>query len=136
MALEVTATKHVYFAVRCRCGRETVARPGVGKRSDIEGRRRNLQMSERCLVGPMLATFIAALSLRFRLSRRKIQEFLRDWLALELGAATIERCIHEFGLASEPVVEQLIEEIRAAEIVHIDETPWYQPSVRTHLVFL
>jgi hypothetical protein len=126
MALEVTATKHVYFAVRCRCGRETVARPGVGKRSDIEGRRRNLQMSERCLVGPMLATFIAALSLRFRLSRRKIQEFLRDWLALELGAATIERCIHEFGLASEPVVEQLIEEIRAAEIVHIDETPWYQ----------
>ncbi len=83
-------------------------------------------MTERCLVGPMLATFIAALSLRFRLSRRKIQEFLADWLALELGTATIERCIHEFGLASEPVVEQLIEDVRAAEIVHLDETPWYQ----------
>ena len=83
-------------------------------------------MSERCLVGPMLATFIAALSLRFRLSRAKIQEFLHDWLGLELGVATIERCIHEFGLASEPVVEQLIQEVRAAEIVHIDETPWYQ----------
>ncbi len=126
MSLQVTATKHVYFAVRCPCGHETVARPGVGPRSEIEGRRRNLQLSERCLVGPMLATFIAALSVRFRLSRRKIQEFLLDWLGLELGAATIERCVHEFGLASEPVVEQLIQEVRAAEIVHVDETPWYQ----------
>lgn len=126
MSLQVTATKHLYFATRCPCGQENVARPGVGPRSEIEGRRRNLQMSERCLVGPMLATFIAALSLRFRLSRTKIQEFLHDWLRLELGTATIERCVHEFGLASEPVVEQLIEEVRAAEIVHVDETPWYQ----------
>ena len=126
MSLQVTATKHVYFAVRCPCGHDNVDRPGVGLRSEIEGRRRNLQMSERCLVGPMLATFIAALSLRFRLSRRKIQEFLHDWLGLELGAATIERCVHEFGLASEPVVEQLIQDVRAAEIVHVDETPWYQ----------
>jgi transposase len=129
MSLQVAATKHVYFAMRCPCGHESVACPGVGSRSDIEGRRRNLQMSERCLVGPMLATFIAALSFRFRLSRRKIQEFLRDWLSLELGVATIERCIHEFGLASEPVVEQLIQEVRAAEIVHLDETPWYQGGV-------
>ena len=126
MALQVTATRHSYFAVRCPCGHDNVERPGVGRRSEIEGRRRNLQMSERCLVGPMLATFIAALSLRFRLSRRKIQEFLVDWLGLELGAATIERCVHEFGLASEPVVERLIQDIRAAEIVHVDETPWYQ----------
>ena len=129
MALQVTATKHVYLAVRCPCGHNNVERPGVGRRSEVEGRRRNLQMSERCLVGPMLATFIAALSLRFRLSRRKIQEFLTDWLDLELGVATIERCIHEFGLASEPVVEQLIEQVRAAEIVHLDETPWYQRGV-------
>jgi hypothetical protein len=126
MSLQVTATKHVYFAVLCPCGHDNVARPGVGPRSEIEGRRRNLQLSERCLVGPMLATFIAALSLRFRLSRRKIQEFLLDWLGLELGAATVERCVHEFGLASEPVVEQLIQEVRAADIIHIDETPWYQ----------
>jgi transposase len=129
MALQVTAAKHVYFAVRCGCGHENVERPGVGLRSEIEGRRRNLEMSERCLVGPLLATFIAALSLRLRLSRRKIQEFLADWFDLELGVATIERCIHEFGLASEPVVEQLIEDVRAAEIIHLDETPWHQRGV-------
>jgi len=126
MSLKVTATKHVYFAVRCACGHDNVARPGVGLSSEVEGRKRNLLMSERCLVGPMLATFIAALSLRFRTSRSKIQEFLREWLGLELGTATIERCIHEFGLASEPVVERLLEEVRAADIVHVDDTPWYQ----------
>ena len=126
MSLQVGATKHVYFAVRCPCGRDNVSQPGVGLRSDIEGRRRNLQMSERCLVGPMLATFIAALSLRFRMSRRKIQEFLRDRLSLEIGVATLERCVHEFGMASEPIVEQLVKEIRAADILHVDETPWHQ----------
>jgi transposase len=129
MTLQVTATRHSYFAVRCSCGHDNVERPRVGLSSLIEGRKRNLWMSERCLVGPMLAAFIAALSLRCRLSRRKIQEFLTDWLNLELSTATIERCVHEFGLASQPVVEQLIEDVRAAEIVHLDETPWYQRGV-------
>jgi IS1 family transposase len=74
----------------------------------------------------MLAAFIVALAKRCRLSRAKVQEFLHDWFGLELSVATINRCIHEFGLASEPVVEDLIEELRQAEIVHLDETPWYQ----------
>ncbi len=126
MGLQVTASKHSYFAAGCACGHETVASPGAGLRSQIEGRKRDLQLSERCLVGPTLATFIAALALRFRLSRLKVQEFLLDWLGLELGVATINRCIHEFGRASEPVVEELIEEVRAAKVVHLDETPWYQ----------
>jgi hypothetical protein len=99
MSLQVTATKHSYFAALCPCGHETVACPARGLSSQVEGRKRNLQMNERCMVGPMLATFIAALSLRLRLSRTKIQEFLEEWLGFELGVATIERCIHEFGLA-------------------------------------
>ncbi len=126
MGLQVTATRHTYFAANCACGYEAVASPGMGLCSHIEGRKRDLQLSERCLVGPTLAIFIAALALRFRLSRLKVQEFLLDWLSLELGVATINRCIHEFGRASEPVVEELIAEVRAAEVVHLDETPWYQ----------
>jgi transposase len=126
MALRISAAKHRYFASRCTCGHETVARPSTGRCSEIEGRRRNLQLTERCLVGPALASFIAILSVRFRLSRQKIQEFLDDWLGLELGTASIDRCIREFGLACEPVAEDLVEEIRSAEVVHLDETPWYQ----------
>jgi transposase len=126
MALQISAAKHRYFVSRCTCGHETVARPGTGRCSEIEGRRRNLQLTERCLLGPALASFIAILSIRFRLSRQKIQEFVDDWLGLELGTASIDRCIREFGLACEPVVEELVEEIRSAEVVHLDETPWYQ----------
>lgn len=126
MTLQIAAARHRYFFGRCACGHETVARPGTGRCSEIEGRRRNLRLTERCLVGPALAGFIAVLSIRFRLSRQKIQEFLLDWLGLELGTASIDRCIREFGLACEPVVEDLVGEIRHAEVVHLDETPWYQ----------
>jgi hypothetical protein len=129
MGLRITVTKHCYYAVMWACGRETVARPGVGLCSEIEGRKRNLQMSERGMVGPMLATFIAALSLRHNQSRSKIAEFLKDWLGLELSQGTIDRCVHEFGCASEPVVEELLKEVRAAEVVNLDETPWWQNGV-------
>ena len=126
MALRVSAKKHCYFAIRCSCGHETVSAPGTGASSHIDSRKRDLLLTERCLVGPMLATFIAALAVRMRLSRCKIQEFLLDWLGVELGKATINRCIHEFGLASEPVVEELIAEVQSAELANVDETPWYQ----------
>jgi hypothetical protein len=122
----VTCGLHRYHAVRCCCGHETVAAPGQGRRSEIEGRCRNLILTERCLVGPALATFIAALSVRHRQSREMVQEFLRDWLGLDLAKGTICRCIREVGLACEPVAEALLAEIRAADVLHLDETPWYQ----------
>lgn len=117
---------HRYHAALCPCGHETAARPGSGARSEIEGRKRDLVLTERCLVGPLLATFSAALALRYRLSRTKIREFLGDWLGFELGVASINRCVHEFGLASEPVVETLLKE---APVAYGDETPWYQAGV-------
>jgi IS1 family transposase len=126
LGIRIRCWKHCYFAGRCGCGHETLAHPGSGARSESDGRQRALVLSETGMIGPMLATFIAAMALRFRLSRQKIQEFLGDWMGLELGVATINRCVHEIGLACEPVVEDLIEEVRATEIVHLDETPWYQ----------
>jgi transposase len=129
MGLQITVTKHYYYAVVWACGCETIVEPGVGLCSEVDGRKRNLIMSERGMVGPMLATFIAALSLRHNQSRGKIAEFLKDWLGLELSEGTIDRCIHEFGCASEPVVEELLKEVRAAEVVHLDETPWWQNGV-------
>ena len=130
LSLRVTCLKHRYHVAVCGiCGRETAEQPGTGAKSVIEGRKRDLELTERCLVDPLLATFIAALSLRYRLSRTKIQEFLADWLGFELGKASINRCIHEFGLASEPVVEELLKEVQVAPLANIDETPWYQSGV-------
>jgi len=123
MTLQISAKKHCYFAVRCDCDHETVAQPGTGASSQIESRKRDLLLSERCLVGPMLATFIAAMAVRMRLSREKIREFLLDWLGLELSKATVNRCIHEFGLVSEPVVEELIAEVSPPNLPTLTRHP-------------
>ncbi len=77
------------------------------------------------LVWPLLATLIASLAVRYRISRAKTQEFLRDWAGTELGIGTIDRCVREAGIACVPVVERLVEELQEAKILHLDETPWY-----------
>ena len=60
------------------------------------------------------------------MSRPKIRELLNDWVGVSLSVGTIDRCIREVGIACSPVVEGLIEELQSAEIIHIDETPWYE----------
>lgn len=81
------------------------------------------------MMGPMFATFIAALSVRYRMSRIKIIEYLSSWLKFEISIGTIDRCIREAGVACFPVVEQLIEELQKEDIVHVDETPWYETGL-------
>ena len=44
----------------------------------------------------------------------------------ELGVGTIDRCIREAGIACFPVVEELVKELQEADIVGLDETPWYE----------
>jgi hypothetical protein len=124
--VRAACVKHRYVVVTCSCGAQTAARPMVGAVSIIEGRGRQLRPSEASLVGPGLTTFIAALSCRYRMSRAKIAEFLVTWFNVQLSVGTIDRCIREAGLACEPIVEGLIEELRAAGVVHADETPWPQ----------
>ena len=87
------------------------------------GRKRDLEGTEGCRVGPMLCVFNATLSLRFRRSGRKFKEFLDDWLGLELGTSTINRCVHEFGVANKPVVDRLIENVRTTEIGYSRRNP-------------
>jgi transposase len=74
----------------------------------------------------MLATLIASLAVRYRMSRSKIQEFLMDWTQTELSTGTIARCIREVGIACVPVVEELVEQLQQADILHLDETHWYE----------
>ncbi len=100
--------------------------PGVGYVSVVEGRKKDLRLTEYGLVGPMLATFIASLAVRYRMSRPKIKEFLFDWVGVSLSIGTLDRCIREVGIACTPVVEELIEELQKAQVIHIDETPWYE----------
>jgi len=117
---------HHYYGATCDCGHHSQALPGQGDCSEVAGRKVQLQLQEQVLVGPMLATFIASLSVRYRLSRVKIQEFLWDWAGVALSVGSIDRSIREAGFACRPLVEALIEELQEAELLHIDETPWYE----------
>ncbi|MCP4151278.1 MAG: IS66 family transposase [bacterium] len=124
--IRIFCTLHHYYIVVCDCGHENKARPGEGFISIVEGRKKDLKLTEYVMVGPMLATFITALSVRYRMSRVKIREFLIYWYNLELSVGTVDRCIREAGVACFPVVEQLIEDLQEEDIVHLDETPWYE----------
>lgn len=124
--IRIFCTLHHYYSAVCHCGHETKAQPGEGDVSHIEGRKKDLKLTEYTMVGPMLATFIAALSVRFRMSRVKIKELLSYWLSTELSVGTIDKCIREAGVACYPVVEELVEELQEQKIVNLDETPWYE----------
>ena len=124
--IRIRCTLEHYYKAVCDCGHETTARPGEGVVSELEGRKKNLKLTEYTMVGPMLVAFIAALSVRYRMSRVKIQEFLSCWLTLQLSVGTIDKSIREAGVACFPVVEELLEELQQQEVVHLDETPWYE----------
>ncbi len=119
--LEVVQSKHLYYEHACACGHRTRAEPGHCRDDPAW----TVPLSERHLAGALLVALICALSLRMRLSRRRIQEFCADWFGLQLSVATINQCLHEAGRALEPVVEeQLLAEIRASDLLHADETSW------------
>ena len=124
--IRIACIEHRYQVVACSCGHETEARPAVGVLSFLDGRKRQLHLTERCMVAPSLAAFIAALHTRHHQSRRKIHEFLLTWMGVPLSVGSIDRCIREVGVACEPVAEDLLEEVRAAGLIHADETPWYE----------
>jgi hypothetical protein len=59
-----------------------------------------------------------------RLSRKRIQEFLKDWLALELCVGTINATLHESGAAVLPVEDELVKAVQDSGLLHVDETSW------------
>jgi hypothetical protein len=77
----------------------------------------------------MLASLIVCLALRMRLSRARIQEFLSDWLGVELSRGTLDRCVHEAGRAVAPVEDQLVKELLEGGPLHADETPWKESGL-------
>ena len=92
--LVLQQTKHTYLERQCGCGYWTRAEPGrCGAEADW-----TVELTDWHLAGPTLVAFIVALTQRVRLSRARVQEFLHDWLGLELSTATINQCIHEAAI--------------------------------------
>jgi len=119
--LRLTNTKHTYYETPCRCGHRTQAAP---HRQISHPLTPDICLSEWRLVGPSLAALIVCLAYRMRLSRRRIQEFLYDWLSLELSVGIINATLHESGAAVLPVENELVAAVQASGLLHIDETSW------------
>lgn len=124
--IHLTNVKHIHGDTRCQCGHITRTQPNVCP--DELGW--TVELSQWHLVGPTLMSFIICLALRMRLSRKRIQEFLGDWLHLQLSVGTINQCIHEGGRAVEPVEEQMIKEVVNSQLLSVDETSWKEAKRR------
>jgi len=123
--ITLTNTLHLYGDTACPCGHVTHTAPH--RCAKEEGW--DVELTEWHLVGPMLVSLICCMALRMRLSRRRIAEFLGDWLHLRLSTGTINQCIHEAGRASEPLEEQLLQELRSASLLYADETSWKEKGI-------
>ena len=120
-SLRMCHDKPLYGEIFCgQCGHVNRSEPG---RCQAEPGW-SVGLSEWHLVGPMLVSLLVCFSHRMHLSRRRTQEFLRDWLGVALSTSTINQCIHEAGRAVEPIEEQLVEELQQEALTHADETPW------------
>jgi transposase len=117
-------TDHRCHETGCGCGHRTRARPGAGPVDDP--RLDPVALSAWRLVGPGLATLIVALQLRFRRSRRRMREFLPDWLGLSLSVGTLDRTRREAAAATAPLEQELPAAGVASDLWHADETSWPQ----------
>src|SRR5512144_357098 len=112
---------HRYYEIACACGHHTRAEAGHGV---VDPGLAGIELSEWRLVGPGLAALIVALALRFRLSRARIQEFLGEWLRLDLSLGTIHQTIYEASAAVAPAEAELIQAVLDSDLLHADETSW------------
>ena len=119
-SLRVTHVKHTYGKRCCGCGHVTQTKPA--RCAEEPGW--TVSLTEWHLVGPTLASLIICLSLRMRLSRPRIREFLQDWLRITLSVGCINQCITEGGRASAPLEDEFVAEIQQSELLYADETGW------------
>ena len=91
--LQVSHIKHLYGDSQCLCGHVTRTEPG----RCAEETGWTVALTEWQLVGPTLVSLMVCLSLRMRMSRARIQEFLQDWLDLYLSVGVINQSITEGG---------------------------------------
>jgi len=119
--ISLTNTKHTYYETVCACGHCLQQAP---HRQVSHHSTPNIFLSEWRLIGPGLAALIVCLACRMRLSRARIQEFLSDWLGLEISVGALHATLHESGAAVLPVEDELVEAVQSSGLLHVDETSW------------
>lgn len=122
--VELECVLHHFGETECDCGHKTLVMPSRGDSYESADGTVNTSLSEWRLIGPRLASFIVFLTFRMRLSRARVQEFLREWFGLLVSTGTIDNCIRESALAALYVYLLLQEAVKEEPLVLADETPW------------
>lgn len=88
-----------------------------------------VDMGENRLVGPLLLAFIVFLKVRMHLTVSKTREMLSLWLGISISDGCINTVIREGGRAASSLEPELIEALKAAGLLHVDETGWKEHKV-------
>ena len=124
--LTLTVTRHLPFEVSCSCGHRTrYQAPRAVVAADWHGSGVDRQQ----LLGPRLAALVVLLSLRYRLSRAKLQELLVELLGLELSIGLLDQTVRQSAGQVAPVEDALLAAIEQSPLLHVDETPWPEAGV-------
>jgi transposase len=74
--------------------------------------------------GPRLEAAVATLAVRNRVSRRDLVELIGELFGCPLSTGTVDAIVQRAGDALERPYQTLLEQIRAAPAVNVDETGW------------
>ncbi len=83
--------------------------------------------------GPRLTAFIALCTGRFRMSKRQTKDLLMDAFGLQLALGSVSNLEQTVSEALTAPVEEAREFVRAAKVVHQDETGWWEAKTRAWL---
>jgi transposase len=109
--IAVTVTEHRLHRVRCSaCARETRAELPA----EVAG----------SAFGPRLQAAVATLAVRNRVSRRDTVELVGELFGCRLATGTIDAIVQRAGEALAEPQARLLEHLRSAPAVNIDETGW------------
>ena len=118
--IKPTVTEYQCHSLDCgKCGTTTRAQlpPGV----------------PRGAFGPRLAAMLAVCTAKYRLSKRAVRELLSDFLGVELALGSVSNVERQVSAALAPAVEEARAYVRAAEVVHADETSWRENKTKAWL---
>ncbi len=74
--------------------------------------------------GPRLAAAVATLSVRNRLSRRDLVELIGELFGCTLSTGTVDAILHRSAAALALSYDDLLDHVRSAPAVNVDETGW------------
>jgi transposase len=119
-AITVTLTEHRCQRVRC---------PGCGRR-----RRAELPKEiSASAFGPRLQAAVATLSVRNRISRRDVVELCEQLYGSRICSGTVDAILARTADALSEPCDDLLDRLRNAKAVHMDETGWRTAGERRAL---